>query len=159
MLRFFSSGLAIMAGVVCSSTPVSPYQTQASPAPDYRNDPRLTAIRAFFEKADCPAKYYSHVFLEAADDYKLDWRLLPSISFLESTGGKTAHFNNLFGWDSGRAHFSSPSAGIHAVGYQLGTSAYYKRKNLDQLLAAYNPAVQGYARRVKAVMSQIAARQ
>jgi len=29
-----------------------------------------------------PGREYSQAFLDAADDYQLDWRLLPSISFV-----------------------------------------------------------------------------
>ena len=76
---------------------------------------------------------------EAADHNALDWRLLPSLSYVESTGGKSARHNNLFGWDSGRAHFPSPIAGIHTVGYYLSHSDLYKDKALDKLLATYNP--------------------
>ena len=64
---------------------------------------RLARLQAFFGKSDCPAKAYSDEFLTTADRYDLDWRLLPSISYVESTGGKSARNNNLFGWDSGRA--------------------------------------------------------
>jgi len=158
MLKVLSGGLAIVAGVVCSQAPVSSLQTHQAPVCDYRNDPRMHAIRNFFEKMDCPAKAFSHVFVEAADDYALDWRLLPSIAFVESTGGKAARHNNFFGWDSGRASFPSPAAAIHTVGYQLAHAECYKRKNLDALLATYNPVAE-YPRKVKAIMVQIAPRQ
>jgi hypothetical protein len=158
MLKLLSSGLAIVAGMVCSSAPISPFQTQRTPSSDYRNDPRLHAIQSFFAKTDCPVKEFSHVFLEAADAYALDWRLLPSICFVESTGGKAARHNNYFGWDSGRAKFPSPSAAIHTVGYQLAHNICYRRKNLDQVLEIYNP-VGNYPERVKAIMRQIAPRE
>jgi len=154
MRKLLSSGLVVFAGVV-SPMAVSPLQSPKAQAPDYRKDPRCEVLRRFFEKGDCPAKEYSHVFLEAADNYKLDWRLLPSLSFVESTGGKVAHNNNIFGWDSGRAHFSTPTAGIHAVGYNLSHGSQYRRKNLDQLLATYNPG-SDYAQKVKSVMRRIA---
>src|ERR1044071_5459066 len=124
MKRLLYSGLIAVAGVIHSPGP-GPNPTPASQASlqppavqtaDYRNDPRLQALRRFFGKAGCPAKAYSHVFLEAADDYDLDWRLLPSISFVESTGGKLARNNNLFGWDSGKAQFSTPTETTHTVG-------------------------------------------
>jgi hypothetical protein len=114
----------------------------------------LTSIRAFFEKFDCPAWRYAAVFLEAADSYELDWRLLPSISYVESTGGKAARNNNLFGWNSGKTHFPTTSAGIHAVGYRLSHSELYRDKSLDQLLATYNPTEE-YAAKVKSVMQRI----
>jgi hypothetical protein len=154
MRKLLSSGLVLFAGVV-SPLALSPRQAQKSPAPDYRKDPRFEALRSFFEKGDCPAKEYTHVFLEAADIYKLDWRLLPSLSFIESTGGKSSRNNNIFGWDSGRAHFLSPIAGIHTVGYTLSHAVQYRRKNLDQLLATYNPGTE-YAQKVKSVMRRIA---
>jgi hypothetical protein len=95
------------------------------------------------------------MFLEAADRNSLDWRLLPSISWVESTGGKAAPHNNMFGWDSGRAHFASPVAGIDEVSYKLAHSAPYRAKDLDTVLAIYNPNAD-YAKRVKSVMRRIA---
>jgi hypothetical protein len=115
-------------------------------------------LRNFFKKAECPAAEYAAEFLLVADEYALDWRLLPSLSFVESTGGKAGANNNLFGWDSGRAHFSSPRAAIHAVGLSLGRSTLYRSKSVDQILALYNPRRE-YAQRVKSVMRQIAAMQ
>jgi hypothetical protein len=153
MLRMMTSGMFIM-GLVTAPVVLSPRQAPA-PAPDYRNDPRLETLRTFFHNADCPAEQYSAAFLEAADHYALDWRLLPSLSYVETTGGKSAHNNNLFGWDSGRAQFPSPIAGIHAVGYRLSHSDLYKDKELDALLATYNPNVE-YRRMVKSVMRRIA---
>jgi hypothetical protein len=93
-------------------------------------------------------------FLEAADAYNLDWRLLPSISFVESAGGKATPNNNMFGWDQGRAHFPSLTAGIYEVGYRLAYSETYKNKDLDALLTIYNP-VGPYAQTVKSVMHRI----
>lgn len=154
MRKLISSGLVVFAGVV-SPIAVSPRQAPRTEAPDYRKDPRFHVLRKFFALGDCPAKEYSHVFLEAADIYHLDWRLLPSLSYIESTGGKAARNNNIFGWDSGRAHFPTPTAGIHAVGYLLSHASQYRRKNLDQLLATYNPDID-YAQKVKSVMRRIA---
>jgi len=153
MRKLITSGMFVM-GIV--SLPVSMSLSQARPTPssDYRHDPRLQSLRNFFSKAECPAAKYSEAFLEAADAYELDWRLLPSLSFVESTGGKSARYNNLFGWDSGRAHFPNPIAAIHAVGYKLANSILYKDKSLDTLLAIYNPKLE-YAQKVKSVMRRI----
>jgi hypothetical protein len=157
MRKLLSSGLAVCAGMACLPSELSTQQ-QFRPAPveEHRADPRLESLRKFFHKSDCPVQEYSRVFLEAADRYELDWRLLPSISFVESTGGKAAPNNNLFGWDSGRAQFPSLSAGIHAVGYRLAHSSLYRNKGTDEILATYNPN-EGYAAKVKGVMRQIAA--
>src|SRR5271165_3286746 len=87
MKKIFSSGLVMFAGMVSVPTPVAKL-AHTNPAPDYRQDPRLASLHHFFKQSDCPAWKYSAVFLEAADAYDLDWRLLPSISYVESTGGK-----------------------------------------------------------------------
>jgi len=156
MRKLFSSGLVVFAGMV-SIPQISPgpmgSPSQGVPTPDYRQDPRFQSLRGFFEKFS-PAWEYAHVFLEAADDYNLDWRLLPSLSWVESTGGKAALHNNLFGWNSGRAQFASPRAAIHTVGYRLTHSGQYKNKTLDKLLMTYNPKAE-YVARVKSVMQRI----
>jgi hypothetical protein len=155
MRKFLSGGLAVFAGIVSLPVPVS-LHAERTPPPDRRKtDPRLERLKAFFGKLDCPAKDYSGDFIAAAERYDLDWRMLPSISYLESTGGKAAKNNNLFGWNCGRTGFASASAGIHEVGRRLARSRLYRSKNLDQLLATYNPTGD-YARKVKNVMQRIA---
>ncbi len=153
MFKLLSSGLVVFAGVACAPATVSP--PQFSQGSEVRQDARLDTLRGFFERAGCPAREYSQAFLDAADDYRLDWRLLPSISFVESTGGKTAPNNNIFGWDNGRSRFSSPTAAIWGVAYQLGQSKLYRDRSLNQLLAIYNPNP-GYAAKVIGIMRQIA---
>lgn len=155
MIKLLAVGSAVFAGVVSLPAPISTHQQIHHPAPDYRKDPRLHCLRTFFANAGCPAVAYVTTFLEAADRYKLDWRLLPSISFIESTGGKAARNNNFFGWDGGRASFPSPVAAIHNVGYQLAHSNLYRDKGTDEILATYNPNAD-YAVKVKWVMRQIA---
>jgi hypothetical protein len=147
--------MVLFTGFVSLPAVKSPPLASRTPAPHVRRDPRLETLRRFFEQSACPALEYAHVFLEVADDYDLDWRLLPSISYIESTGGKNAANNNLFGWDGGRAEFSTPTAGIHAVAYRLTHSELYRAKSLDQKLAIYNPEA-GYAGKVKSVMRRIA---
>lgn len=154
MFKLLSSGLVVFAGVACAPATVAPFRfTQPS---EVHQDARLEAVRGFFEKTGCPARDYSQVFLDAADDYSLDWRLLPSISFVESTGGKTAPHNNIFGWDNGRSKFASPTAAIWGVARQLGESTIYRHRSLNGLLSLYNPDP-SYATKVKGVMHQIAA--
>lgn len=155
MRKLLSGGLAVFAGIVSLPAPGS-LHAERTPLPNRRKiDARLERLKAFFGKLDCPAKDYSGDFIATAERYDLDWRLLPSISYLESTGGKAAKNNNLFGWNCGRTGFASASAGIHEVGRRLSRSRLYRSKNLDQLLATYNP-IDGYAQRVKNIMQRIA---
>jgi len=154
MRKLLSGGL-VFAGLVSVPAAVSVGQQTVPQQPEaHRSDSRVEVLKGFFERSDCPVADLAHVFLEAADDYGLDWRLLPSLSFIESGGGKVARNNNIFGWNNGRASFHSVAAGIHRVGYQLSKGQYYRNKDLDGILYAYNPLA-GYAAKVKSVMNQI----
>lgn len=149
MRMLLPSGLVLVAGMLAPPSAVAPH-AQKRPT-DYR----FHRLKAFFQKGDCPAEQYTQAFLDAADRYDLDWRLLPSLSYIESTGGKAARNNNLFGWDSGRAEFDSPVAAILQVGDRLANSNLYRDKDLDEMLATYNPS-EDYGRKVKSVMRRIA---
>jgi hypothetical protein len=159
MWKFLSNGAMIVAGIVsvpAIMTTVNARLTPTLPLLSTRQpDPRLTLLQRFFEAAHAPAKAYSHVFLSEADHYDLDWRLLPSICFVETTGGKAARNNNMFGWDCGRAAFTSITQGIRTVAYNLGNTERYRNKDLDEVLWTYNPNPE-YSRTVKSVMYRIA---
>jgi hypothetical protein len=153
MNKLVRRGVVFLAGAI--SLPLSVPQLPAYALAVRHQDPRLERIRKFFAGIGCPATEYATAFLSASDAFSLDWRLLPSLSYVESTGGKTARNNNFFGWDSGRAKFDSPAIAIQTVASRLSRGDHYQGKTLEQKLAAYNP-VPGYARKVKAIMRRIA---
>jgi len=159
MRKLLSNGLAVFAGVVSLPGHGTHADSTKPTVAEHRNEPakdsRLAFLRAFFKKSNCPAADLAPIFLEAADMYALDWRLLPSLSFVETSGGKAARNNNLFGWDSGKAAFSSAAAGIRAVASSLAHSALYRNKDVDGILRTYNGNA-GYGRKVKEVMRRIA---
>jgi len=143
----------LVAGLLAAPATVSVQQYRASPAVK-QDDPRLSRLQKFFGDRDCPLRDSAKDFLVAADQNHLDWRLLPSISFIESSGGKDYTNNNVFGWDSCKERFTSVRAGIHYVAAQLGKSRRYKGKDIDSKLQLYNPLPE-YSERVKAVMRVI----
>jgi hypothetical protein len=146
MPAHFSAGMADPPKAAPSSL-----STIAAPVPV---DPRLAPLCQFFAKTRCPAGKYAAEFLSVADEFDLDWRLLPSISFVETGGGRASKHNNIFGWDCGRARFDSPSAAIRSVGSHL-TRPPYRSRNTDKILAVFNRHRE-YAQRIKSVMRQIA---
>src|SRR5262249_39533790 len=152
MKKIISSGL-VFAGMLSVPVAIGPAEAPDA-ASEYRNEPRLESLQKFFEEADCPAQHFSAEFLRVADQHNLDWRLLPSLSLVESGGGRAARNNNLFGWDGGRAIFASMRAGIHDVARSLANSKIYRDKNLDQILQLYNPNAD-YPGVVKSVMRRI----
>lgn len=145
-----------MAGLLAAQSPADPDPRPAGIAVN-QTDPRLIRVKQFFVDQDCPAHLYAADFVAAADQYRLDWRLLPSLSFIESTGGKDARNNNIFGWDNCNRWFPSTRHGIYHVAGRLAESRIYRAKSIDQILRSYNPRPQ-YARAVKRVMDQLGPR-
>jgi len=142
--------MVLVAGLIVVPAAVSQQQERnlekAQPA-----DPRLLRLQQFFAARDCPLREMAADFLAAADVNALDWRLLPSISFIESSGGKDYRNNNVFGWDTPLQNFSSIREGIQYVAAQLASADRYKNKSLDGKLRTYNPNP-AYPHKVKAVM-------
>ena len=143
----------LVAGLLAAPATVSVQQYAASQAVK-QSDPRLSQLQKYFGDRDCPLRDSAKDFLIAADQNELDWRLLPSISIIESSGGKDYRNNNVFGWASCKEKFTSVRAGIHYVAAQLGKSRRYKGKSIDTKLQMYNPLPE-YSQRVKAVMRAI----
>jgi hypothetical protein len=143
----------LVAGLLAAPATVSVQQYTAAPEVKH-DDPRLSRLQKYFGDRDCPLRDSAKDFLLAADQNHLDWRLLPSISIIESSGGKYYGNNNVFGWDSAKEKFSSVRAGIHYVAAQLGKSKRYKGKDIDRKLQLYN-SLPEYSQRVKAVMRAI----
>jgi hypothetical protein len=152
-MRKFTQGAVLFAGLLAipSSKDSDLLFAQVT---EYKQDPRLGALEKFFDAYDCPIADLAADFLIAADRNGLDWRLLPSIAFVESSGGKDFRNNNIFGWDNGRQSFASVRQGIHYVADQLGASKLYREKDTGGILGLYNPRTD-YAVLVKSVMRTI----
>ena len=152
MRRWITKGLVLYSIAV---TPATNSLAEPITTERFAKDSRLERIRAFFQKRSCPMEKYAADLVEAADLHKLDWRLLPSLALVESSGGKAYKNNNVFGWDSCRQKFPSIRAGIHIVAERLANSPYYRGKSLEGKLRTYNQNPK-YAATVKRVMSQLA---
>lgn len=126
-------------------------------------DARAGIIDEYFAQKGMPLEGYGDLFVAAADEYGNDWRILPAISVIESTGGKFACGNNPFGWGSCRSGvgaFESIPEAIDYVSWSLGghnprlRSAY--AGGTDEDLMSFNGTVDPtYPGRVKAVMDEI----
>lgn len=127
-----------------------PVQQPLVPKPD----PRVSRLARYFAKLNCPVLNLSHVFVKAADENHLDWRLLPSIAVIESGGGKAYRNNNIFGWDGGMQFFPSIRSGIETVASRLAHSPLYRNRDSVGKLRVYNPR-ESYAQDVLTVMNRI----
>lgn len=108
-------------------------------------DGRAKIIANFFAKYNAPLKSYAETFVEVADKYNLDYRLLPAISMQESHGGKIMpnESYNPFGYGiygKNVLRFASFDEAIDRVG--RGLKADYLEKGLltpEDIMAKYTP--------------------
>lgn len=127
------------------------------------------AIDAYFKKYHMPLKGTGMKFAQEADKNDLDWRLLPAIAVIETTGGKNLcegldeeNNKNPFGWGSCRIGFNSFDQAIEVIAMNLSgnnpkTAHHYDGKTTKQILEKYNPPSikPGYASKVMRVMDDI----
>lgn len=95
---------------------------------------REETLEAYFKKYDSPLQGHGKVFIEVADRYGLDYRLLPAIAGMESTFCKRILPNsyNCWGWGiygNNAIYFSSFEEGIEKVG--KGIHDGYVVKGID----------------------------
>jgi Mannosyl-glycoprotein endo-beta-N-acetylglucosaminidase len=111
-------------------------------------DTRADRIDAYFAKYDTPLAGQGKHFVVAADKNGIDWKLLPAIAMMESSGGQhEAKKFNPFGWNcpkTCRHGFASYAEAILTVAENLGgnnqrTAKYYADKSVKQILETYNP--------------------
>jgi hypothetical protein len=154
--------LAVVLGLVITPLAVRPDRVElarplaaAKPTVRAKPDPRAVRLQRFFARLHSPAAPLAAVFVREADEYHLDWRLLPSISVIESGGGKNCRNNNIFGWNGGNTVFPSIGSGIHEVAYRLGRSRLYKSRDVVGKLHLYNSEDEDYVGKVLEVMHRI----
>ena len=138
-MRSASKRLFVFAGLLTAPVATN-VGKPATAQPQTTTDPRLVRLKQFLAVRDCPINEYAADFILAADRNDLDWRLLPSISLVETSGGKSFVNNNVFGWRSCKERFSSVREGIHYVASRLANSDLYREKSLDEKLKRIIPA-------------------
>ena len=100
------------------------------------SDTRVIAMNRFLTDYSSPMAPYAETFIVAADDAGLDWRLVASISGVESAFGRLIPYNsyNGWGWRGGPggafSNFGSWDNGINhvtsriAIGYGTDTEPF-----------------------------------
>lgn len=108
-------------------------------------DARAKIIEDFFTSYKSPLSNHSNTFIQVADKYNLDWRLLPSISMQESNGGKRiiSDSYNPFGYGIyGKLvlRFQSWDEAIERVGRAIREDYLDEGlKTPNQIMAKYTP--------------------
>jgi len=124
------------------------------------NEDKLKAqkIELFFRvnRNNAPLADYAEKFVEVANKYDLDYRLLPAIATVESSGGKS-NFRSYNAWGWGSKGFSSFEEGIEVVGRGLKTGYIDKgRDTVEEIAPVYCPPnYKNWARSVNQFMNEI----
>lgn len=114
---------------------------------------KVAWLKAFFARYNSPLKANVYDFVYASEYYGIDYRLLPAISIVESSGGKHLFKPyNPFGW--GRHGYKSFHDAIWDVA--RGLSVYHYRLNRttpESIGRLYNPVTPTHwARKVRYLM-------
>jgi hypothetical protein len=124
--------IATVLAVFFTITPADKYYEPPRPEPVEVQIPETECVNAlvsFFQKHKSPLVDNVDDFIEVSKQYNIDYRFLPAISIIESSGARIEfRKNNPFGW--GSIGFSSHSEAIHYVAYHLRNDSAYRGKPL-----------------------------
>ena len=99
---------------------------------------RVSLIK-FFDHYKGKKPYPINAYITYAEQYQIDYRLLPAISVAESSAGNHACGYNWWGWQSCKGYnFGSVTEGIQFVSEKLGTGYYYCGKSIKDKIHSYN---------------------
>ena len=119
---------------------------------------KVRAVESFLRSYNAPLAKNAKDFVDAAEKYGIDYRLLPAISIVESSGGKHLFKPyNPFGW--GKHGYPSFKVAIYDVA--RGMSVYYYKYGLKDPRAIaykYNPVTpEAWGNKVYRLMNKMPA--
>jgi hypothetical protein len=124
-------------------------------------DTRVRILKEFLGQYNSPLVPYAQDFVEIADKYELDWKLVAAISGVESTFGKQIPYQSFNGWGWGiygtnMIRFSSWTQGIETVSEGLRTNYINKWGAQDVYeIGRFYAASPTWAQRVSYFMRKI----
>ncbi|MDP2585753.1 MAG: hypothetical protein Q8P29_02645 [Candidatus Levybacteria bacterium] len=131
------------------------------PAALEASDSRVRILREFLEKYNSPLVPFAGTFVETADKYDLDWKLVAAISGVESTFGQQIPYESFNGWGWGiygdnMIRFSSWNEGIETISQGLRTKYIDKWGAQDVYeIGRFYAASPTWAQRVEYFMNSI----
>lgn len=121
-------------------------------------DKRAAKLKRFLESVNSPLTNYAADFVETADKYELDWKLLPAITGVESTFGQLIPSGsyNAYGWNNGNYFFSSWPESIEVVSKALKENYLDQgARTVEQIAPIYAPPSRTWTGRVRDYMAKI----
>ena len=124
------------------------------------SEKKVKKLKVFFEKHSSLLASHSGILVYCASKYGFDYRLLPSILMVESSGCKNfiRSTNNCFGWSHGTYRFASIQDSIVKVSKWIATAPQFKKfqetGKIEDLGEVYAED-KGWAEKVKYFMKEI----
>lgn len=123
-----------------------------------KTDERIKKLTGFLKAYNSPLKSYAAVFIQNADKYNLDWKLIPAITGVESTFGKFIPYDsyNAYGWANGKYTFNSWEESIEVVSKALKQNYIDKGLNtIEKISPVYCPPNPTWGWKVKYFMEKL----
>ncbi len=141
--------ILILAAIFVFAVPVRAQETVVTASAEIRRelpkstyDYRVDVLRNYLVKYGSPLAPYAEVFVEYADRYGIDYRLVPAITGVESTFGKRIPHQsyNAYGWANGEYKFKSWRDSISHVTFTLKNKYIGKGANtISKIAKIYAP--------------------
>lgn len=162
---FIAILLLLTSGGQSYAAPHSPNASAAlvSESTQVTFDNRSFVLKAYLEQFNSPLAPFADSFITNADKYNLDWRLVASISGLESTYGKQIPYNSYNGWGWGIygdnvLRFNSWPEGIETISKGIRENYLKDKPESDPyFIGPTYAASPTWAVRVDFIMSQMEA--
>ncbi len=119
---------------------------------------KVLRLQKYLLKHKSPMADNAQDFVDAAEQYNLDWKLVPAIAGVESTFGKhlIPGTYNAYGWGGGRIRFDSWRDGIYTISH--GLAEKYVARGLEtpyQMQRVYAPPSTTWGSKVTYFMNEI----
>lgn len=114
---------------------------------------KIQEVEEFYARWNAPMGAHATYIVDVAAEFGIDYRLIPAISIVESSGGRYCFRPyNAFGW--GKMGFASFEDAIYTV--SKGLAEGYGTDNPHAIAPTYNPVTPvSWANKVAGLMSQI----
>lgn len=128
--RIFLSLFFISLLIAGQASAYTPAQINEQKTQTRKADTRIAILESYLDKYNSPLKPEAKNFIEAADKYNIDWKLVAAISGVESTFGKftpAPSSYNAWGWGvygNQALYFKSWKDGIYTVSEGLRLHYY-----------------------------------
>ena len=151
----FSAGKILAADLACLQDSAD---LTSRPNLEEEADWRYLSLYLFLKGYDSPLAEFSDQFIDSADAWWIDWRLVPAIAGLESFFGKrmVPETYNAYGWGGGYIGFESWEDSIDHVSRKISQN-YYGRGLDDpfKIGPVYAPPNPKWGSLVASIMNKI----